>query len=130
VNFPDTISPWQYHFVKLKFFKCYFEFNSSIYFLSIFLAIQYIMGGLDVDCYLANTWLVNSKKIWYGKQKHLRYKKVVWPRKTVTKRSDMRVWPRLTMHLRWKGIKLIRSSSIYIINKSTWGIRYICKLNN
>jgi len=35
----------------------------------------------------------------HGKQKHLRYKKVVWPRKTATKRSDMRVWPRLTMHL-------------------------------
>ena len=34
------------------------------------------MGGLYVDCSLANTWLVNSKKIWYGKQKHLRCKKV------------------------------------------------------
>jgi len=29
-----------------------------------------------------------------GKQKHLRCKKVAWPRKTVTKRGDMRVWPR------------------------------------
>jgi len=35
-----------------------------------------------------------------GKQKHLRYKKVAWPRKTAAKRGDMRVWPRLTMHLR------------------------------
>jgi len=30
----------------------------------------------------------------YGKQKHLRCKKVAWPRKTATKRGDMRVWPR------------------------------------
>jgi len=99
----------------------------QIYFFSIFPAIWYIMAGLDVDCYLANTWLVNSKKMWYGKQKHLRCKKVVLPRKTATKRSDMRVWSRLTMQLRQKGIKPIRSS-IYkcIINKSTWGIRYIC----
>jgi len=27
-------------------------------------------------------------------------KTMAWPRKTVTKKSDMRVWPRLTMHLR------------------------------
>jgi len=33
-------------------------------------------------------------------KKHLGYKIVAWPRKTVTKRSDMRVWPRLAMHLR------------------------------
>jgi len=33
----------------------------------------------------------------YGKQKHLRSKKVVWPRKIVIKRSDMKVQPRLTM---------------------------------
>jgi len=33
-----------------------------IYFPSIFPAIWNIMGGLDVDCYLANTWLVNNKR--------------------------------------------------------------------
>ena len=35
-----------------------------------------------------------------GKQKHLGCKKVVWQRKTATKRNDMRVLPRLTMYLR------------------------------
>jgi len=44
-----------------------------------------------VEC--ANRKTVLNEKL-YGKQKHLRCKKVAWPRKTATKRGDMRVWPR------------------------------------
>ena len=40
--------------------------------------------------------MFDDGSILYGKQKQHRCKKVAWPSKTVTKRTDMRLWPRFS----------------------------------
>jgi len=114
--------------IDILFSKNYFRMQqSSVHHPIIFITpakcvIVSLMCGLYIDCYLANTWLVNSKKMWYGKQKHLRCKKVMWQSKTVTKRGDMRVWPRLIMRLWWKG-KANRKQ--YICNQQIYRVQQL-----
>jgi len=110
----------------------------QVYIRSYYIATYFIMSDLYVDCYLGNTWLVNSKKMWYGKQNTLGAKTVAWPRKTMNKRGDMRVWPR-TWDEKGKSNQkpYIYNQQIYV-GYYSWIAKwvhinlknYICKLNN